>query len=170
MGVKTTSYSRTRTASKTTFLVLFCIFFVVLFAFVYLFLSGYFREKYRMKIKESGVTATAEIYAVSPSGHSTFQCYYQYIDENGIKYWSVWGPLYTSREEAEKNLGKQVEIYIDGKGESILTDWEPSVGRVLAFSIVSIVLLCADTVGIVITSVKIHKERKHKNGIKENSV
>lgn len=162
--VKKTSYSTTRTASKGKILVLLCVLFAVFCALSYLFVSGYLREKYRMKIKENGITATAEIYAVSSgSGHHTFQCYYRYIDENGVKYWSVWGPTYTNREEAEKNLGKQIEIYIDGKGESIRADWKPSFGRILAFSICSLALVCADAVGIAVLSIKIHRERRHKN-------
>lgn len=162
--IKKTSYSITRSASKEKLLVVFCILFVVFCALSCLFITGYIREKYRMKIKEAGVTAIAEIYAVSfGSGHHTFQCYYSYIDENGIKYWSVWGPEYTSREEAEKNLGKQIEIFIDGKGESMPIDWEPSFGWILTSFIVSVVLVCVDTVGIVILSIKIHKERKLKN-------
>lgn len=159
-----TSYSITRTASKTTLLAIFCVLLIVFCALSYLFFSGYLREKYRIEIKENGVTATAEIYAVSSgSGYHTFQCYYRYIDENGVKYWSVWGPEYTSREEAEKNPGKQIEIYIDGKGESMPTDWEPSVGGILTFFIGSLVIVCADIAGIVIVSVKINKERKPKS-------
>ena len=167
--IKKNSHSTTYTASKTKLLCIACILFVVFCALSYFFFLGYLQEKYRLQIKENGVKATAEIYTVSGSSGSSnrlYKCYYQYIDENGIRYWATWGPLYSRREEAEENLGKQIEIYIDGKGESITADWEPAIGKCITFFIISFVIVCADTIGIAILSVKIHKTRMRKKSQK----
>lgn len=160
MGETVTSYSRTRTASKKIFLVIFCIGFLILSVVAALCIYGFCKVKHYQQMIADGKTATAVIYrAFTASKNEPAGCMYQYVDENGVEYIGVWKHFKT-KAEAETHIGETVEIYIDGKHDSFPVGEEPGNAAAIAWVTISILLLCADTVGIVITSVKIHRERE----------
>ncbi len=163
MGETVTSYSRTRTASKRIFLIIFCIGFLILCGITVGCFVGFFQAKHRQQMIVDGKTATAEIYRCyqdSGFGPNAWRCVYRYVDENGIEYAESLATSYKTSEEGEKHIGEKIEIYIDGKGNSLPVGEESGVTTAIIWITVMTVLLCADTVGIVITSMLIRKEKK----------
>lgn len=162
MGEVVTSYSRTRTASKKTFLIVFCVGFLVLIGITGFCIFGLLNEKYRQQMIVDGKTATAVIYSCGQDNvYSPYACAYKYIDENGLEYWGILPPVYKTKQEAEQHIGEEVEIYIDGKGNCFPVGEEPNIAYDVTWVIISVISVCADIAGIAVTSVKIHKE-KHK--------
>ncbi len=160
--IKKNSYSTTRTASNTKILVLCCVLFVILCGVVYLCFYQFFLEKHFQQMIDDGITAKAEIFSCRQnSNRSPYACVYKYVDENGTKYIGALKPIYKTKKDAETHIGEIVEIYIDGKGKSIPVGEEPQIGRSLFWVVFSTILVCADIVGIVVVSMKIHKNPKH---------
>ena len=54
------------------------------------------------------------------STETRYETIYEYIDSDGTKYDGVASSGFKTKEEAEKYLGTKVDIYIDGKGNSII--------------------------------------------------
>lgn len=71
---------------------------------------------------------------IGVSRHSYFAEYY-YIDINGIEYTGLSPYSYKTREEAEKLIGSEVEIKIDGKGNSVRVDQK--INTPIGFIVVS---------------------------------
>jgi len=116
-----------------------------------------------------GKTATAVIYNCgqdSGFGPNVWRCVYKYIDKDGTEYIGFLSQSYKTREEGEKHIGEEVEIYTDGNGKSFPVGEKPNVGYAVTWVVISVLLVCADMTGIVITCVKIHKERQ--NRVKSN--
>lgn len=163
--IKKTSSSITRTASKTKIIVLLCVVFVILCGVAYVSFYQFFLEKHFQQMIDDGVVAKAEITGCSTRGEkmSYFVCVYKYVDENGTKYTgTLYPPIYPyfrTSKEAEEHIGEAVEIYIDGKGKSIPVGAQPEPGRAIFWVVFSTVLVCADIAGIVIVSMKIHKNK-----------
>lgn len=67
---------------------------------------------------------------------------------------------YKTREEGEKYIGEKIEIYIDGKGGRLPVGEDPNIGYAETWVIISVILVFADTVGIIVTSVKIHRNKQ----------
>lgn len=161
MSEVVTPYSRTRTASKKTFLIIFCILFVILSGVLIGCCVGLAQVKHHQQMIINGKTATAVIYSCGQDRiRSPYACSYKYIDENGLEYWGILQPIYKTKQEAEQHIGEEIEIYIDGNGESFPVGEKPNIGYAVTWVIISIILVCADTVGIVITSIKIHKSKQ----------
>ncbi|MCM1395352.1 MAG: hypothetical protein NC132_04485, partial [Corallococcus sp.] len=93
---------------------------------------------------------------------SPWSCVYRFIDEDGTKYRGILDLIYKTSKEAEQHIGEKIEIYIDGKGECFPVGEKPDIGYAVTWVVISVILICADTVGIVITSVKIHKEKQKR--------
>ncbi len=164
MGETVTSYSRTRTASNKTLLVLSCVVFLVLSAILYLCIFGLTVVKHHQQMIVDGKTATAEIYACTQSGTlAPWYCVYRYFDENGAEYWGNLKPIYKTEEEAAKHIGEKVEIYIDGKGDCFPVGEQPNIGGAITWITIMSLLVCANAVGIVLISVKICKERRNRS-------
>ncbi len=163
MSEVVTSYSRTRTASKKTFLFVFCICFFILCGIAIGCFVGLFQAKHCQQMIADGKTATAEIYNCyqdSGLGPNAWRCAYKYIDENGTEYSATLAMSYKTREEGEKYIGEKIEIYIDGKGGSLPVGEDPNIGYAETWVIISVILVFADTVGIIVTSVKIHRNKQ----------
>ena len=110
-----------------------------------------------------GKTATAEIYGCTQSGiRSPWSCVYRFVDEDGTKYRGILDPIDKTSSEAEQHIGEKVEIYIDGNGECFPVGEKPDIGYAVTWVVISVVLVCADAVGIVITSIKISKEQQKR--------
>lgn len=129
MGEIVTSYSRTRTASKKVFLIIFCIGFLILCGVAVGCSVGLSQVMHRQQMIVDGKTATAVIYSYrQDSVHSPYACAYKYIDESGLEYWGILPPIYKTKQEAEQHIGEEIEIYIDGKGESFPVGEKPNIG------------------------------------------
>lgn len=160
--IKKTSYSNTRTASKTKILVLLCVLFIILCGVAYACFFQFFNEKHFQQMIDDGITAKAEIFSCGQDSiRSPYACAYKYVDENGTEYIGILKPIYKTKQEAETHIGEAVEIYIDGKGKSIPVGEEPQVGYSLIWVVISAILVCTDIVGIVIVSIKIRQSLKN---------
>lgn len=90
---------------------------------------------------ESGVIVEATI--TEPvkrdlKNHEIYDCKYEYV-EDGVYYSGIKTIRALSIEEAQEHIGEKVEIYIDGKGTSVIVGEEVSVGydkwMIIAFAI-----------------------------------
>ena len=107
---------------------------------------GCWEEKGRQSAIDGGVIAEAEIVWVtndagggSYNSTKSYVVWYQYIDENGIEYHGiVKSNMY--QKEAESYIGKKVNIYIDGEGNSIIVGDKTSMGLSVVGAIVLTVL------------------------------
>ena len=107
---------------------------------------GCWEEKGRQSAIDGGVIAEAEIVWVtndagggSYNNTKSYVVWYQYIDENGIEYHGVVkSNMY--QKEAESYIGKKVNIYIDGEGNSIIVGDKTSMGLSVVGAIVLTVL------------------------------
>ena len=159
--IRKSSYSTTRTASKATIFALLCVLFALLCGVAGFCFFQFFNEKHFKEMIDDGVTAKAEIYSCGQDNiRSPYGCTYKYIDENGIEYIGILKPIYETKQEAEKHIGEEIEIYIDGKGQSIPVGEEPQIGYALTWVIISTALVYADTAGIIILSIKIRRDKK----------
>ncbi len=123
---------------------------------------NFFLEKHFQQMIDDGIVVEAEIYSCRQRHlRAPYASVYKYVDENGRKYIGRLKPIYKTKEEAETHIGETVEIYIDGKGKSIPVGEKPHIGRSLFWVIFSTILVCVDNVGIVIVSIKIHKNIKN---------
>ena len=162
MEIKKNSSTTVRTASKRTLLILFCVLFLILAAASAVCFYGYSHLRYHEKMIEKGDTATAEIYSYryGSGAMSGVYCVYKCV-ENGITYKGEWGRQMPSKE-AETYIGKQITIYIDGKGESFPVEDKPNTALSLTFSILVTALTLADLAGVIIFSIKIKNEKTDK--------
>lgn len=78
----------------------------------------------RMEAIKGQEKVIAHIYALQPNmgkgkEKTYYNVYYEYCAEDGTRYTGVVLVLTTDREYALSLMGNEVEIYIDGKGQSI---------------------------------------------------
>ncbi|MCH5162779.1 MAG: hypothetical protein J1G38_04745 [Clostridiales bacterium] len=107
--------------------------FILLNIFIYVFCAflcvlgvvHYFDDYGKADAIRSGVIVQAEWIGILPNMHkggtpTTYDLGYEYVDENGVIYRGECSLRLRSYEEAKSYIGKKVDIYIDGKGHSIL--------------------------------------------------
>lgn len=148
---------------------------------VYLFLGfgiGCFIFYYTTDIGKAnaikgGVTAIAEIKYLDAdiqqgSYPTLYNVRYEYISPEGIRYTEVIVLATSDKEEALSHIGEKVEIYIDGKGNSIPVGKELNVHSSLIVSIVFGLIAIAYTIGLIIVCIKEHRwEVGHKQHLAE---
>ena len=148
--------------------------FFMVFAIALFFAYG--KSINYQKMIDKGDKAVAELvrlqYDSSGANSGFFLLWYEYIDENGIKYGNRYllGGRYANREAAETHLGEKIEIYIDSKGNSIPVGQNPGINSNLILAIVFVFLLSADIIGIILLAtlkkkkplIKINNRTKQK--------
>lgn len=125
-----------------------CIVSVIFALCFWVMFVNYNKDLYLQSIKERGEKVTTEIVRTGYEsgvtiGHSFVVLIYEYIDENGVEYNGMCESRFNVLEDAEKHIGEKVEIYIDGKGKSILTDRKINPGSNVILAVIFIVLCCA---------------------------
>lgn len=119
---------------------------IVLLVFAVLCFFGYFSSIRKLNAIEGGVIAEAEIVNTSyfnphtKVGRGYWRLEYEYIDENGVRYSGYDGSSFNNEAEAMQYLGTKVDIYIDGKGHSIVVGNTPANTELMIIAIVLIVL------------------------------
>lgn len=98
-------------------------------------------EIWRQEAIDNGITVEAEIVRVHSSdpntvANRTYSLWYEYTDEAGIRYYGVAKNYVSGYETAEKYKGTKVNIYIDGKGNSIVVGGKTHFELMLTLSIV----------------------------------
>ena len=154
--------SKTYLASKKIWLLVCCVIIFFLSIGVYLAWDSVFEEKRLSTLQEKGTKVVALIANVATKGNYGIIVVYQYTDSNGMNYNGDCGRLFKTRQEAEAQIGKTIEIYIDGKGNSIPVGMKTSENWQLVWAIVLSVIVCGLLTATVILSVKIAKEKKLK--------
>lgn len=102
---------------------------------------------------------------VTTSGLRDWSCMYRYVAENGTVYAGSIGK-YEHRADAEKRIGEEIEIVIDGKGTSYLATDKPIS---YTCGIISGCLFIVFIVSVIINRVEKKKYRiAVKNGTWEN--
>ncbi len=145
---------------------------IVLMIFIVKFQSDLGRQK----AIEAQEKVIAHISALQPNiqegkKKTYYNVYYEYSDENGMHYSGVILVLTTDEEYAKSLIGNEVEIYIDGKGNSILVsevenfdvnrhkNWCIIIGAIIAaYTVVWIALVIRSN----IISVPKNRSRKEK--------
>lgn len=89
-----------------------------------IFIIKYQTDIGRKEAIESQEKAIAHISALQPNVQegkkdTYYNVYYEYYAENGVRYSGVVLVLTTDEEYAKSLIGNEIEIYIDGKGNSI---------------------------------------------------
>ena len=118
---------------------------LVLLIFVSASILLYYQSTLQRNAMEGGVIVEAKIVGVrscsSPSSGVHWHLEYRYIDENGVRYSGTSGPLFNYIEEAERHIGEKVDIYIDGKGNSIEVGSTPADKALIAVFVVLIIIV-----------------------------
>lgn len=130
-------------------------------------------EVWRQEAIDGGVIVQAEIVRIHDKSRGgsapphIFELWYEYIDENGIKYSGVAKDGAMWHAVAESYRGTKVDIYIDGRGNSIAVGRETHYELMVALSILlTIASVCA--VGFDIWFIFFKGKKKTKNE-KENA-
>ncbi len=112
---------------------------------------GCWEEKGRQDAIDGGIIVEAEIVSVtndagggSYNPTKSYVTWYQYIDENGIEYHGI-AKSNMYEKEAESYRGTKVNIYIDGRGNSIIVGHKTSLG----LSVMGAIILTVLSVGAV---------------------
>ena len=106
-------------------------------------------EQGRQDAIEGGVIAEAEIVSIRHNSSSGFRgrrscdLTYEYTDATGIKYWGIAESGINNQKYAESQIGKKVNIYIDGRGNSIVVGRKTYIGSIIAGSIILTILSIA---------------------------
>ena len=128
-----------KTANSVLFTAIAILFFAIMF-----FGSYEYGVKKRNAI-EGGVIVEAEIVSVEYVNPHTngwrghWELWYEYIDENGIKYIGP-GDDFDDQYEARSYIGTKIDIYIDGEGNSIAVGRVPGDRASLIVAIVLVIL------------------------------
>ena len=117
---------------------------------------------------KGGVIVQAEWVGIIPNMHkggtsTTYNLGYEYIDENGVIYREECSFRLGSLEEAESYMGKNVDIYIDGKGHSIPVYKAKDFNKNGAWALMGIAIGIAVsyTIGLIIWGVIKHKRKNN---------
>ena len=139
--------------------ILFGVFVFLLFTLAF-FWSYYVGVQKRNAI-EGGVIVEAEIVDVernTSAVRSSSHLVYEYIDDNG-KYYTGWGDSnFQDEDEARSYIGTKIDIYIDGKGNSIAVGKEPGDIGSLVVGIVLIIV----TIFMIVKFVSLLKKYKYE--------
>ncbi len=108
-------------------------------------------EQGRQDAIDGGVIVEAEIVGIDDmtktftkyGGPGLYELVYGYTDATGIKYKGFTESGIKSRKYAESQIGKKVNIYIDGRGNSIAVGREAHIGSSIAGSIIFTILSIA---------------------------
>ncbi|MDR3293023.1 MAG: hypothetical protein LBT20_02840 [Clostridiales bacterium] len=138
------------------------IFFVILLLFIggvtYAIIDSYIDETKRQGAIDNGVVVEAVAYKVrytgAARGHNSYTPYsllYEYTSNEGIRYegFAIAFGYFQTEEEASKYIGKKVNIYIDGKGNSIAVGDKPDVAWQLILSVVLSIVFVAGVIFVV---------------------
>ena len=141
--------------------------FILLLSLIALLSGGLPNEINKKFLKRNGTKIEATIERVGSKGGNykspgVIIVLYKYTDENGVEYTGDCGWTFKTRQKAEEQIGKTVEIYIDGKGNSVSSAMPINIRMGVTIAIILGVLLCGCIVAITILSVKIAKEKKRK--------
>ncbi|MDE5990723.1 MAG: hypothetical protein K2H36_03950 [Clostridia bacterium] len=150
-------------ANSVLFTAIAILFFAIMF-----FWSYEYGVKKRNAI-EGGVIVEAEIVSVGyqqvTKRRGSWYLEYEYIDDNGVSYWG-WGESGFAREdEARSYIGSKIEIYIDGKGNSIAVGHIPGDRGSL---IVAIVLTGLAIIFLAVY-IKLRIKKKDKKQVNEKT-
>lgn len=129
---------------------------------------------------DGGVIAEAEIVSIRfhsvTRGYSQSSCdlTYEYTDATGIKYWGIAESGINNQKYAESQIGKKVNIYIDGRGNSIVVGRKPHIeANVIAsiiFTILSIAAVAFDIWFIFFQGKKSKKKEQAKETVATQKV
>ncbi len=123
-----------------------------------LFWSYYVGVQKRNAIK-GGVIVEAEIVDVRLNGLGySVHLYYEYRDSNGVFYCGE-GANFINEEEARRHIGTKIDIYIDGKGNSIAVGHVPGDR---ASMIVLIILIIIFIVLIIFYIKLLYKDKRER--------
>ncbi|MDE7216423.1 MAG: hypothetical protein K2O08_06400 [Clostridia bacterium] len=95
------------------------------------------KEIGRQNAIDGGVIVEAEIVTVQrepnhTGSRSAFTVWYRYIDANGIEYSGIAESTIIGENTAKSYIGKKINIYIDGKGNSIPVGHKTNLGLAVA--------------------------------------
>ncbi len=138
-------------------------------------------EEGRQAAIDGGVIAEAEIIRIhdatgggNSGGGAIYELRYEYTDATGIKYWGVAESGINSLKYAESQIGKKVNIYIDGKGNSIVvgqgTNKYPILVVALVLMVGSIVAIAFDIWFIFFQGKKSKKKEQAKETVAAQKV
>ena len=113
-------------------------------------------------LKENGIKVEATVFTPAMRG-KTIYAIYHYTDENGKLYTGDCGWTFKAWEDAEAQVGKAIEIYIDEKGNSISSEMPiKNLNKdILNAKILGVAVCCCIGV-IIVLSVIIVKELRQK--------
>ena len=130
--------------------------------------SDYLYDQGKLAAIKGGVIVQAEWVGIIPNMHkggtsTTYNLGYEYIDENGVIYREECSFRLGSLEEAESYMGKNVDIYIDGKGHSIPVYKAKDFNKNGAWALMGIAIGIAVsyTIGLIIWGVIKHKRKNN---------
>ena len=139
------------------FILTVIIFYVISFYAVGFYLdSAQYIHKYDFENPVKAVFTDIQE-SLSPSRHGRYQLIYEYMAPDGTFY---AGPsrIDYPKSEAESFIGKEVDIYIDGKGDSTIHNYSKDNRNL--YLIFGIVFLLLGTATIII-AVILHKRNSH---------
>lgn len=149
--------------------------YLILAVIIGLMVFDYIADIGKANAIKGGVTAIAEIKYLIPNiqkgSHPTiYDVQYEYISPEGIRYTELIILATSDKEEALSHIGEKVEIYIDGKGNSIPVGKDLNVYSSLIVSIVFGLIAVAYTIGLIIVCIKEHRwEVGHKQYLAEKA-
>jgi hypothetical protein len=112
-------------------------------------IKSYIRVKCQQDAIDSGTIVEATLTTFRQgSGRNTanyYHVYYEFYDVNGVQYHGA-GLIGVTKDEAEAALGHTVNIYIDGKGHSIVVGESANSIGILVLSVVIAALIIVGAV------------------------